>query len=121
MTAGLRLGMVVAVGFAVGCGSGSDGPSKASMLCKAEIAVMCNRTFTCPGRAELYTSWTSEADCNAQSDPSCDGPTTCIVGTYHEDKDQQCLDAMNAITCADLGTAPGGLLPPVCQQVCTTS
>jgi hypothetical protein len=120
MNAALRLALVAAVALTAGCG-GSDASSSASMLCKAEIAVLCNRTFTCPGLAEMQTMWTSEDDCNAQSAPSCDGPTTCVSGTYHADKDQQCLDAMNAVTCADLAADPGALLPAVCLEVCTAS
>jgi hypothetical protein len=71
-------------------------------------------------RAAMQTTWTSEDDCNAQSAPSCDGPTTCI-GTYHADEDQQCLDAMNAVTCADLDADPGALTPAICFEVCAAS
>jgi hypothetical protein len=108
--------MVAAIGLAIGCGS--DAPSRASMLCKAELAVLCHQMFTCPG--QMGTQYTSEADCNAKRMPSCDGPITCISGTYHVDKDQQCFDAMNAVTCDQLAANPGAALPPVCLEVCTT-
>jgi len=112
--------IVGVVGLGLGCG-GSDDPSTASTLCKAQLAVLCNRTFTCPGHAEMQTTWTSEQDCNEKSSPACDGPTTCIGGTYHADKDQACTDAMNAVTCEQWDADPGALLPAVCLEVCAAA
>lgn len=89
------------------------------MLCKEELAVLCHQMFTCPG--QMGTQYTSEADCNAKTMPSCDGPTTCLAGVYHADKDQQCLDAMTAVTCDQLAANDPGAFPPVCLQVCTTN
>ena len=107
---------VVVAAFLFGCGGGDgDDRAKASMLCKAQLALLCNRIFTCPGRAEMQTTYVSEEDCNAKTSPSCDGATTCVSGTYHADKDQQCLDAKTAMTCTDVEA------PPVCREVCTTS
>ena len=102
-----------------GCGGGDD-QAKARELCKQQFALMCNRTFTCPGLAARQTTWTSEDDCNAQTSPSCDGPSTCVLGTYHADKDQQCFDAAKTVTCSQLLDGTGSLLAPVCYQVCTT-
>ena len=48
---------------------------------------------------QMQTTYMFEDDCNAKTSPACDGPTTCVSGIYHADKDQQCLEAMQAVTC----------------------
>jgi len=100
----------------LGCG-GSGDQAKARELCHQQLALMCHNTFTCPGVAERQTTYTSEEDCNAKTSPSCDGPTTCLSGKYHLDKDQQCLVEMQAVTCAQVLDGSG--FPSVCLEVCT--
>lgn len=112
------LAAAVLVTFAIGCGGGAD-QAKARDLCKKQLALICNKTLTCPALAARQTMYTSEDDCNAKTSPDCDGPTTCLSGTYHADKDQQCLEAMQALTCSQLEDGTASLLPPVCVEVCT--
>ncbi|HXU04268.1 MAG TPA: hypothetical protein VN903_25080 [Polyangia bacterium] len=104
--------------------SSSDKTADPQALCKMGTASVCEKVYTCAEGAPLRALLgASQADCvTALNAEECANATGCPAGqTYHADMAQACLDAIKAITCAQLAGASTNLFPPVCNMVCTAA
>ena len=111
---------VALLGFGLGvasCGS-SDGGNTAA-LCKEGAQASCDKMWDC-AEGEPYRADDTKAACVSAGNADCAG-TPCPSGTtYHADKAQQCVDAIKAATCAQVGSSNGdALFPAVCFESCS--
>lgn len=101
-------GVIVIVSACSGASPSSD--------CNRVSETICHRAFTCSATAaaQLYvtesncvTNWEAQLNCASLV---CSGNTT-----YHNDKVNACIDAVNAQSCSDTSN------PPACQGFSTST
>ena len=115
--------VAVVLGLVLGsCGSSStNNGTNPQALCKEGSAAVCEKVYTCNEAAALRAFLGAdraacESTLNAEQ---CATATGCDAGqTYHADMAQACLDAVKAITCAQL-TSIEVITPPACNMICT--
>ena len=115
--------VAVVLGVVLGsCSSSSkDAGADPQALCKMGSAAVCEKVYTCSEAAALRAflgvdATACEVTLNAEQ---CATATGCAAGqTYHADMAQACLEAVKAITCAQLTNA-AAIMPPACNMICT--
>ncbi|HEY5452151.1 MAG TPA: hypothetical protein VIQ54_25525 [Polyangia bacterium] len=115
--------VAVVLGLVLGsCSSSStNNGANPQALCKEGSAAVCEKVYTCNEAAALRAflgadQAACETTLNAEQ---CATATGCDAGqTYHADMAQACLDAVKAITCAQL-TSIEVITPPACNMICT--
>ena len=106
------LGMVAVGLIAVSACSGATPASD----CNRVSETICHRAFTCSATqaAQLYVT---ESNCVTQWEAqlNCASLVCPANTTYHDDKVNACISAVNAQTCADTTS------PPACQGFATST
>jgi len=111
----------------VGCGSddspGGGGGGDPVAMCNEGADAVCQKVFACAEAMSFRDFFgTSQADCATSIKAECSANSAnmaCDPGeTYHADKAAPCLNAIKAVSCAQL-TSPLGATPAVCAEVCT--
>jgi hypothetical protein len=121
MTRRVLVACVLAV-FAAACGGGTNSVDACNQVTSKE----CDLLFQCLSEADKQAAkdviGLNSGDCKTKLQANCtEAKTACSSGqTFHEDKAQSCVDAVNKFTCADINS-PTITAPAVCGQVCTTS
>ena len=84
--------------------------------CNSAMETICHRAFTCDATAasKLYVT---ESNCatTLEAQYSCAALVCAANTTYHDDKVNACISAVNAQTCADTTN------PPACQGFSTST
>ncbi len=96
---GLVLGGIVIVSACSGATPVSD--------CNHVAQTICQRFFQCSATLAAQT-YVSESNCETQleNNYNCASLVCPANTTYHDDKVNACLSAVNAQTCADTSTPP---------------
>jgi hypothetical protein len=84
--------------------------------CNAASSTICHRIFTCDATAAAKI-YVTESNCTTQLEAqyNCASLVCPANTTYHADKVEACINAVNAQTCADTST------PPSCSGFTTGS
>jgi hypothetical protein len=98
---GVGVGIVGVVVFSA-CGSASPNDD-----CNHVMQTICQRAFTCDATAaaKLYVTQ-SNCETTLEAQYSCAALVCPANTTYHNDKVNACLNAVNAQTCADTTSPP---------------
>ena len=106
----LAFGLVLGGIVISACGSASP-----TSDCNNVAHTICQRFFTCSATAaaQLYVS-ESNCETQLQANYNCASLTCPANTTYHDDKVNACISAVNAQTCADTST------PPACSGFSTS-
>jgi hypothetical protein len=109
--------------FVLACGS--DDPPSGQEACRQTSRIICDRLFDCAeGEPYRAANGGNKDGCIQFYDQEClDSPTGCAPGQiYNSEKGQQCVAAIRAVTCAQVGSSSDlneTFNPAPCRETCT--